>query len=105
MQVALFEAVKLPGWHKCLAAVHTALGEGASATAVDGQGWTALHIAARYNADPEAVAAVIKLLAEVGIDVNAKTSNAFANPVLNLAVQNPCSGGDSSSADAACSRC
>lgn len=88
LQEALFKAVKLPGRRKCVAAILTALDAGASLTATNRWGWTALHLAARYNPDTEAVAAAIKTLVEEGADVNGKCRGGDQGTALHLAVLN-----------------
>jgi ankyrin repeat protein len=52
-----------------------------SINAVDAQGFTALHYAARRPHVP-----ILKLLAERGADLNAKSQNQFAEPPLASAV-------------------
>lgn len=88
MQHALFKAVQQPGRRKCVAAILTALDAGASLTATNGDGMTALHLAAGYNPDSEAVAAAIKALVEEGADVNAKRTNGSGETALHHAVLN-----------------
>ena len=70
MQEDLFKAVQLPDRHKCLAGIYAALSAGAEVTARDSNGMTALHLAAGYNSDAAAVAAVIAALVQEGADVD-----------------------------------
>ena len=79
--------MQLPGRHQCLAAIYTALAAGASLTAHDKDGLNALHLAARYNPDAEAVAAAIAALVEEGANVNAQTRGKIT--ALHLAAVNP----------------
>lgn len=71
-----------------MAAILTALDAGASPTATGGDGYAALHLAARHNPDAEAVAAAIKTLVEEGSDVNAKRQGGKKGTVLHQAVLN-----------------
>ena len=87
LQEALFKAVQLPGRHQCLAAIYAALAAGASLTAHDKDGLNALHLAARYNLDAEAVAAAISALVAEGTNVNVKTKSKLR--ALHLAAVNP----------------
>lgn len=65
LQKDLFMAVQLAGRYKCLAGIYAALDAGADVTPRDG-GWTALHVAARFNPDAQAVAAAIAALVAEG---------------------------------------
>lgn len=89
LQDDLFKAVQLPGRHQCLAAVHTALGAGALATAADARGWPVLHCAAGANPDGQAAASAVAKLVAQGADVNVR-SQGGRNPIaLHRAARNP----------------
>lgn len=80
-QEALFTAVTVPGRVNCLADVYAALKAGASATAVDERGRSALHIAAYENEDAEAVAAVIPALVTEGAAVQMRNLGDDTTPL------------------------
>lgn len=79
----------MPGRRQCLAAIYAALAANASVEAFKSKGCTALHLAARYNPDPEAVAAAIATLAAGGADVNARAQTNHNKTALHLAAINP----------------
>ncbi|KAI7839195.1 hypothetical protein COHA_007084 [Chlorella ohadii] len=81
VQKKLWEAVQLPGRHRCLAAIHAALASGAAANAADASGMTALHWAASGNPDAEAVTAAIAVLLAEKADIHFKTKNNQATPL------------------------
>lgn len=85
----LFKAVQLPGRHQCLAAVHTALGAGAQATAVDARGWPVLHCTAGANPDGQAAASAIAELVAQGADVNVRSQGGRNPTALHRAARNP----------------
>ena len=88
LQVDLWNAVKVPGRRRCLAAIYTALAAGASPTRGNANGMTALHIAARLNTHAEAVTAAIAALVAEGADVHAGVAADQATP-LHYAATNP----------------